>query len=83
MHEYNGLAVDVIWNMTCIHSIGGVCDQTADSIKAAMTTGVSLSQGKTAILSRCNLSVFTEAVRLTDANPFCRIHFVGVSSYML
>uniref|UniRef100_A0A667WNM1 DNA 3'-5' helicase n=1 Tax=Myripristis murdjan TaxID=586833 RepID=A0A667WNM1_9TELE len=33
--------------------------------------------GKTAILSRCNATVFSEAVRLTDANPNCRIHFVG------
>uniref|UniRef100_A0A3Q1HGE1 F-box DNA helicase 1 n=1 Tax=Anabas testudineus TaxID=64144 RepID=A0A3Q1HGE1_ANATE len=34
-------------------------------------------RGKTAILSRCNLTVFNEAVRLTDANLHCRIHFVG------
>nr|XP_046234545.1 F-box DNA helicase 1 [Scatophagus argus]XP_046234546.1 F-box DNA helicase 1 [Scatophagus argus] len=56
---------------------GGVCDDTADNIRAAIKTGVSHCRGKTAILSRCNLSVFSEAVRLTDANPQCRVHFVG------
>ncbi|KAF1372544.1 hypothetical protein PFLUV_G00266600 [Perca fluviatilis] len=56
---------------------GGVCDETADKVAAAMRTGVSLCRGKTAILSRCNVSVFSEAVRLTDSNPHCRIHFIG------
>ncbi|KAK5895917.1 hypothetical protein CgunFtcFv8_009571 [Champsocephalus gunnari] len=56
---------------------GGVCDETADEAGAAVSSGASLSQGKTAILTRCNLSVFREAVRLTDANPQCRIHFIG------
>uniref|UniRef100_A0A8C9ZJ80 F-box DNA helicase 1 n=1 Tax=Sander lucioperca TaxID=283035 RepID=A0A8C9ZJ80_SANLU len=56
---------------------GGVCDETADKVAAAMKTGVSLCRGKTAILSRCNVSVFSEAVRLTDSNPHCRIHFIG------
>ncbi|XP_035531570.1 F-box DNA helicase 1 [Morone saxatilis] len=56
---------------------GGVCDETADNFRAAMRTGVSQCRGKTAILSRCNLSVFSEAVRLTDANLHCRIHFIG------
>ncbi|XP_034719247.1 F-box DNA helicase 1 [Etheostoma cragini] len=56
---------------------GGVCDETADKVAAAMKTGVSLCRGKTAILSRCNVSVFSEAVRLTDSNPHCRVHFIG------
>ncbi|XP_042367235.1 F-box DNA helicase 1 isoform X2 [Plectropomus leopardus] len=56
---------------------GGVCDETADEIGAAMKTGVSLCRGKTAILSRCNLNVFSETVKLTDSNPNCRIHFIG------
>ncbi|XP_078099220.1 F-box DNA helicase 1 [Sander vitreus] len=56
---------------------GGVCDETADKVAAAMKMGVSLCRGKTAILSRCNVSVFSEAVRLTDSNPHCRIHFIG------
>ncbi|KAF3859421.1 hypothetical protein F7725_021820 [Dissostichus mawsoni] len=51
--------------------------KTADEAGAAVSSGASLSQGKTAILTRCNLSVFNEAVRLTDANPQCRIHFIG------
>lgn len=55
---------------------GGVCDETTDDIKDAMRTGISRCPG-TAILSRCNLSVFSEAVQLTDANSNCRIHFVG------
>ncbi|KAE8281648.1 F-box DNA helicase 1 [Larimichthys crocea] len=56
---------------------GAVCDDTADDIRATLRTGFSHCPGKTAILSRCNVSVFSEAVRLTDANPDCRIHFVG------
>uniref|UniRef100_UPI0037E8ED04 F-box DNA helicase 1 n=1 Tax=Semicossyphus pulcher TaxID=241346 RepID=UPI0037E8ED04 len=56
---------------------GGVCDETAEKAAAAIRQGVSLCPGKTAILSRCNISVFNEAVRLTDANPQCRLHFVG------
>lgn len=62
-----------------VRCAGGVCDETADEAGAAVSSGASLSQGKTAILTRCNLSVFREAVRLTDANPQCRIHFIGVS----
>ncbi|XP_074554776.1 F-box DNA helicase 1 [Halichoeres trimaculatus] len=56
---------------------GGVCDETAEQAAAAIRRGVSQSPGKTAILSRCNLSVFDEAVRLIDTNPQCRLHFVG------
>ncbi|XP_030004881.1 F-box DNA helicase 1 isoform X2 [Sphaeramia orbicularis] len=56
---------------------GGVSDDTAVRVAEAVRTGVSLCRGKTAILSRCNFTVFTEAVRLTDINPQCRIHFVG------
>lgn len=40
--------------------------------------GQKLSQeGSVAILSRCNVTVFSEAVRLTDANPDCKIYIVG------
>lgn len=56
---------------------GGVCDETGDEVAEAVRTGVSLCRGKTAILSRCNTSVFSRAVQLTDANPRCRIHFIG------
>ncbi|XP_028305652.1 F-box DNA helicase 1 [Gouania willdenowi] len=56
---------------------GGVCDETADEAVEAMRTGVSRSRGQTAILSRCNAGVFTEAVQLLNANVNCRIHFVG------
>lgn len=65
--------------MTVVHSVGGVSDETADNVEAAMRTGVSHCRGMMAILSRCNLSVFSEAVRLTDINPQCKVHFVGVS----
>lgn len=65
--------------MASLRSTGGVCDQTADDVNAAVRNGVSLGRGKTAILARCNLTVFSAAVQLTDANPLCRIHFVGVS----
>uniref|UniRef100_A0A3B4XRS4 DNA 3'-5' helicase n=1 Tax=Seriola lalandi dorsalis TaxID=1841481 RepID=A0A3B4XRS4_SERLL len=43
----------------------------------AVRTGASPCRGKVAILARCNLSVFTIAVMLTDANPQCQIHFIG------
>ncbi|KAM8740706.1 F-box DNA helicase 1 isoform 2-T2 [Acanthopagrus schlegelii] len=56
---------------------GGMSGETVDSVEAAMRTGISHCRGKMAILSRCNLSVFSEAVRLTDTNPRCKIHFVG------
>ncbi|KAM3587649.1 uncharacterized protein V6R79_010981 [Siganus canaliculatus] len=56
---------------------GGVCDEAASRVEEAMTKGVSLCPGKTAILARCNVSVFSTAVELTDANQSCRIHFVG------
>ncbi|CAJ1054284.1 F-box DNA helicase 1 [Xyrichtys novacula] len=56
---------------------GGVCDETAEQAAAAIRQAVSHSPGQTAILSRCNLSVFNEAVRLIDANQQCRLHFVG------
>lgn len=69
--------------MTIICSLGGVCDETADRIKATMSgTGVSLCRGKTAILSRCNLTVFNEAAGLIDRNPCCRLHFIGVSVFI-
>nr|XP_020457108.1 F-box DNA helicase 1 isoform X2 [Monopterus albus] len=56
---------------------GGVCDKTADNIMEAVKMGVSQSRGKTAILSRCNLGVFSTAVQLTDPNPHCRVHIIG------
>ncbi|XP_041834043.1 F-box DNA helicase 1 [Melanotaenia boesemani] len=56
---------------------GGVCDETANKALEAMRSGVSQIPGKIGILSRCNLGVFREAARLTDANQHCRIHFIG------
>ena len=56
-----------------------VCDETCSRAVGAMKTGVSQNRGRIGILSRCNLGVFTEAVKLTDANPHCKIHFIGVS----
>lgn len=56
---------------------GGVCDETSEMAEAEIRAGVSHFRGKTAVLSRTNLSVFSEAVRLTDSNPGCRIHFIG------
>ncbi|KAM6984740.1 F-box DNA helicase 1 [Aplochiton taeniatus] len=40
-------------------------------------SGLTLGGGRTAILSRCNATVFDEAVNLTDTNPRCRLHIVG------
>uniref|UniRef100_A0A1A8HT58 F-box DNA helicase 1 n=3 Tax=Nothobranchius kuhntae TaxID=321403 RepID=A0A1A8HT58_NOTKU len=56
---------------------GGVCDEMANKALEAMRTGVSSARGKIGILSRCNSGVFKGAVQLTDANPNCRIHFIG------
>ncbi|XP_036419690.1 F-box DNA helicase 1 isoform X2 [Colossoma macropomum] len=54
-------------------SVRGEDRETLESIKQA-TTQV---RGKVAILCRCNVTVFSEAVRLTDANSNCKIHIVG------
>lgn len=70
-------------NIIILRFVGGVCDEAADNVLAAINAGVNLSQGKTAILSRCNVTVFSEAVRLTDVNPLCRVHFIGVSPNIL
>ncbi|XP_040885742.1 F-box DNA helicase 1 isoform X2 [Toxotes jaculatrix] len=56
---------------------GGVCDETAVRVSESLRTGVSHCRGKAAILARCNVTVFNVAVQLTDANPNCRIHFIG------
>ncbi|KAK7895971.1 hypothetical protein WMY93_021296 [Mugilogobius chulae] len=56
---------------------GGVSDDSAVAVAESVRKGMSPSRGKTAILSRTNVSVFSEAVKLTDANSSCRIHFVG------
>ncbi|XP_062381691.1 F-box DNA helicase 1-like [Sardina pilchardus] len=40
-------------------------------------TGVGEADGRLAILSRTNASIFHEAVRLTDLNPTSRIYIVG------
>uniref|UniRef100_A0A3P8WSL3 F-box DNA helicase 1 n=1 Tax=Cynoglossus semilaevis TaxID=244447 RepID=A0A3P8WSL3_CYNSE len=46
-------------------------------VAEAVRTGEACCRGNTAILSRCNTGVFDRAVKLTDANPRCRIHFIG------
>ncbi|KAF6717082.1 F-box only protein 18 [Oryzias melastigma] len=56
---------------------GNVCDQSAAEALVARKTGLSQSRGKIGILSRCNFTVFVQAVNLTNANPLCRIHFIG------
>ncbi|CAN9508137.1 unnamed protein product [Ophioblennius macclurei] len=56
---------------------GGVCDEAANKAMECVRTGVSQSPGQIALLSRCNLGVFSSAVCLVDTNPDCRIHFVG------
>uniref|UniRef100_A0AAR2J1Q7 F-box DNA helicase 1 n=1 Tax=Pygocentrus nattereri TaxID=42514 RepID=A0AAR2J1Q7_PYGNA len=56
-------------------SVRGEDRETLESIKQATTQ----DRGKVAILCRCNVTVFSEAVRLTDANSSCKIHIVGVS----
>lgn len=60
---------------------GGVCDQEADDVHAAVHRGANPSPGNTAILARSNVTVFSEAVQLTIRNPKTRIHFVGVSEF--
>ncbi|XP_067110216.1 F-box DNA helicase 1 [Osmerus mordax] len=56
---------------------GGSVRGEASDVVSNVQSGVSGARGKTAILSRCNVTVFSEAVRLTDANPRCRLHIVG------
>ncbi|KAL7882540.1 hypothetical protein SRHO_G00001980 [Serrasalmus rhombeus] len=54
-------------------SVRGEDRETLESVKQA----TSQVRGKVAILCRCNVTVFSEAVRLTDANSSCKIHIVG------
>ncbi|XP_061570172.1 F-box DNA helicase 1 [Cololabis saira] len=54
-----------------------VFSETAGRAVEAAQSGVNQNPGKIAILSRCNYGVFSQAVKLTDANPNCRIHFIG------
>ncbi|XP_047659707.1 F-box DNA helicase 1 isoform X2 [Tachysurus fulvidraco] len=53
--------------------VRGEDNETLDNIRLARTQ----VEGKVAILCRCNVTVFSEAVRLTDVNPICKIHIVG------
>ncbi|XP_060745142.1 F-box DNA helicase 1 isoform X1 [Tachysurus vachellii] len=53
--------------------VRGEDNETLDNIRLARTQ----VGGKVAILCRCNVTVFSEAVRLTDVNPNCKIHIVG------
>uniref|UniRef100_A0A8C7TGI8 F-box DNA helicase 1 n=1 Tax=Oncorhynchus mykiss TaxID=8022 RepID=A0A8C7TGI8_ONCMY len=55
---------------------GCVWGKAVDSLRP-LTTGLSPGRGKLAVLSRSNVTVFDQAVRLTDANPRCRLHIVG------
>lgn len=55
---------------------GCVRGKAVDSLRP-LTTGLSPGRGKLAVLSRSNVSVFDQAVRLTDANPHCRLHIIG------
>ncbi|CAB1345842.1 unnamed protein product [Coregonus sp. 'balchen'] len=55
---------------------GCVQGKAVDSLRP-LTTGLSPGRGKLAVLSRSNVSVFDQAVRLTDDNPRCRLHIVG------
>lgn len=68
----------VIMFVSATDPAGRVCDETDSQVTNDVWRGVSPSRGKTAILSRCNVTVFSNAVELTDANPHCRIHFIGV-----
>ncbi|CAB1345865.1 unnamed protein product [Coregonus sp. 'balchen'] len=55
---------------------GCVQGKAVDSLRP-LTTGLSPGRGKLAVLSRSNVSVYDQAVRLTDDNPRCRLHIVG------
>ncbi|KAK6314860.1 hypothetical protein J4Q44_G00143890 [Coregonus suidteri] len=50
--------------------------KVVDSLRP-LTSGLSPGRGKLAVLSRSNVSVYDQAVRLTDDNPRCRLHIVG------
>lgn len=62
---------------TILHVCKGVKKTLVGTLKKGNVCGTSEPEGQVAILSRCNTSVFSEAVRLTDANPHCRIHIIG------
>lgn len=65
-------------NAMCLFS-GSVRGEDTQTLQH-LTLGQRLPEGSVAILSRCNVTVFSEAVRLTDANPTCKIYIVGVST---
>ncbi|XP_061922329.1 F-box DNA helicase 1 isoform X2 [Entelurus aequoreus] len=56
---------------------GGVFDDKAAQAAQDVASGKTPGKGTSAILSRCNLTMFSEAVRLTEVNTECSIHFVG------
>ncbi|KAM9824566.1 F-box DNA helicase 1 [Neosynchiropus ocellatus] len=56
---------------------GSVLGEPAKAALASITAAEKHGSGTTAILSRCNLSVFNRAVQLIDTNPLCRLHFIG------
>ncbi|XP_041936723.1 F-box DNA helicase 1 [Alosa sapidissima] len=55
----------------------GVKKTLVGTLEKGNVCGTGEAEGKVAILSRCNESVFSEAVKLMDANPLCKIHFIG------
>lgn len=55
---------------------GSVRGEDAQTLQC-LNLGQRLPEGSVAILSRCNVTVFSEAVRLTDINPSCKIYIVG------
>lgn len=68
---------DCVYVYVCVPT-GDVWGEDVDTL-GTVASDPTRTRGKTAILSRCNVTVFSEAVRLTDANPHCRLHIVGVS----
>ncbi|XP_053718510.1 F-box DNA helicase 1 isoform X1 [Synchiropus splendidus] len=56
---------------------GSVLGEPAATALASITAAKKHGNGTTAILSRCNLSVFDRAVHLIDTNPLCQLHFIG------
>ncbi|KAL2087347.1 hypothetical protein ACEWY4_016175 [Coilia grayii] len=55
----------------------GVKRTLVGTLQKGNVCGTGQTEGSVAILSRSNVSVFSEAVRLTEDNPQCRIHIVG------
>ncbi|XP_036419873.1 F-box DNA helicase 1-like [Colossoma macropomum] len=55
---------------------GSVCGDDSEVVDS-LRSGSGKGDGRIAVLCRKNVTVFSEAARLVQANPECKIHFIG------